>query len=67
MKRSYFHFTGSVILAMVSLLMASCEKDIPENRDFDPSVSEEAVIYLNTSEIGGEGLELVQQEMTIHL
>ncbi len=50
-------FLGPIIYCILSL--ASCEKDLPTNRDFDPLVSEEANIEINISEIGGDNLKLI--------
>jgi uncharacterized protein (TIGR02145 family) len=50
-------YWGLIIYILLSL--ASCEKELPINRDFDPLISQAVKIKINTTEIGGSDLKLI--------
>lgn len=55
--RSNFYLT---IIAIISLsLLPSCEKEIPENPDFDTQKAVASLVEINVSEVGGNDLHLV--------
>jgi hypothetical protein len=51
-------------LFVILFILCTCKKDepkviVPENRDFDATISKASLVTINVSEIGGNGLELI--------